>query len=125
GSGLGLAALGAALAVAPSPAPGRAVELGDSGAACAPWRAVLPQDLPGLDLTGVAAVNPTLAWAVGSFYGEAPPKILRWDGTAWADQRVRLPMEGELNGVTAISATDAWAIGYGNNIDPLAVHWDG
>jgi len=34
-------------------------------------------------------------------------------------------MEGELNGVTAISATDAWAIGYGNNIDPLAVHWDG
>src|SRR5207244_611757 len=76
------------------------------------------------NLTEIATVSRTLAWAVGSYSGEAPPNILRWDGTAWTKESVKLPV-GDLNGVAAISPTDAWAIGFDNVIDPLAVHWDG
>jgi hypothetical protein len=114
----------AALITAASPPSSHAIAGGSPGVACSRWRVVLPQGLPGVNLTDVATLSRTLTWAVGSYYGQGAPKILRWDGASWADEQAPLP-EGVLNGVTAISATDAWAIGFDNVIEPLAMHWDG
>jgi hypothetical protein len=123
---LGGAALSTALIVLAAAMPGEATRGPSLGATCAArWKGVRPLGIPGLFLTDVEAVSPTLAWAVGSFWGDAPPEILRWDGTAWTRERVHVPQGQWFGGVTATSATDAWALGYTNTITPLAVHWDG
>jgi hypothetical protein len=102
------------------------------------WR-VVPSPSPDSEndptpLTGVVALSPSNAWAVGYYHeGGATEQtlILHWDGVAWTivpspnvNARANI-----LLGVTAISATDIWAVGF--FIDPedfaaaLTMHWDG
>jgi hypothetical protein len=75
-------------------------------------------------LTGVAAITPDDAWAVG--YNR--PVAMHWNGTGW--RRVLIPLPGSdqfLNDVSATSSTDVWAVGYyvGEGIHPLVERWDG
>jgi hypothetical protein len=101
-------------------------------------------------LSGVTALSPDSAWAVGSYcpaaqcYLGGPPArplILHWNGAVW--RRVASPDPGgrfgtSLNAVTASSATSAWAVGsYGTRpshpaVCPgcpgqqsLVLHWNG
>jgi hypothetical protein len=91
------------------------------------------------ELYGVAALSPTAAFAVGSWYDAslASPRTLvqRWNGTGWttvASPNVTA-FYNELLGVDASSATDAWAVGYANGSpgvngapsNTLAMRWNG
>src|SRR5262249_15534593 len=75
------------------------------------------------NLVGIAAVNATTVWAVGSFGGSL---IMRWDGTAWgpvASPNV-LRNGNRLTAVAALAPNDVWALGMsGSGI--VALHWDG
>jgi hypothetical protein len=84
-------------------------------------------------LTGVQALTPNLAWAVG-YYRESTSRkrtmIQRWDGTSWSI--VRSPNPGTqssvLLGVAAVAAADVWAVGWkssGEGIKSLVLHYDG
>jgi hypothetical protein len=91
------------------------------------------------ELYGAAALSPTSAWAVGSWYDTslAAPRTLiqRWNGTGWAN--VTSPnatgFYNELHDVDASSATNAWAVGYANGSSgvngmprtTLAMRWNG
>jgi hypothetical protein len=91
------------------------------------------------ELFGTAALSPTSAWAVGSWYdvAMAAPRTLvqRWSGTAWSN--VTSPnattFYNELRDVDATSATNAWAVGYANGSsgvngaprNTLAMRWNG
>jgi len=96
----------------------------------------------GNTLSAVAAVSPSTAWAVGSYYvfrptGAIPVKtlLLRWNGTRWI--QVATPNPGAdvsmLNGVSASSPSNAWAAGSyqlppsGGTITSktLMLHWNG
>jgi hypothetical protein len=91
------------------------------------------------ELYGSAALSPSSAWAVGSWYDAnlAAPRTLveRWNGTAWST--VTSPNStryyNELRDVDATSATSAWAVGYANGDsgvnglprNTLAMRWNG
>jgi hypothetical protein len=89
----------------------------------------------GAGLTGVAAISPTNAIAVGTATTTSGPTTVtsavaeRWNGSKWI--RTAVPNPGSTNslaGVAATSATDAWAVGTsqpGATALPLAVHWNG
>jgi hypothetical protein len=93
--------------------------------------------LDGSDLSGVAAISPTNAWAVGNANSNNDIKlqtlIEHWNGTAWAIMKSPSPTNGaQLFALTALSATDMWAVGiYGNNLGrtlsahTLIEHWNG
>jgi hypothetical protein len=77
-------------------------------------------------LSGIAAVSPSLAWAVGAYTNAQQGQstlLARWDGSAWT--RVPSPNPGELTGVAATSATNAWAVGYSDPLTTLILHWNG
>lgn len=83
-------------------------------------------------LTGVSAVSPTDAWAVGLYWDQAGidhPLVLHWDGTRWS--QVKSPSFGSehtsLYSVTAVSPKDVWAVGDYREagVHPLVLHWDG
>ena len=83
-------------------------------------------------LTGVSAVSPTDAWAVGVYRDEdeiGHTLALHWDGTRWS--QVKTPNPGssfnELSGVSAVSPKDAWAVGSYQEagVHALVLHWDG
>jgi len=83
-------------------------------------------------LTGVSAVSPTDAWAVGIYRDEAEighTLALHWDGSRWS--QVKTPNPGssfnELSGVSAVSPKDAWAVGSYQEagVHALVLHWDG
>lgn len=88
-------------------------------------------------LSGVAAISPTDAWAVGVVYSnstnEQQTLIEHWNGTSWAIVKSPNPASGaQLSAITALSATDIWAVGmYGNNLGrtlnahTLIEHWNG
>jgi photosystem II stability/assembly factor-like uncharacterized protein len=86
------------------------------------WTNISPAGVAtNVNLYGVFAVSPSLAFAVGQPPGAAPATMLRWDGTLWAS----IP-SGTLNGVTLrsvwmVSSTDGWAVGWGGTI----VRWNG
>jgi len=87
------------------------------------------------ELSGVAAVSATDAWAVGETTGLQngfQTLILHWNGTAW--KRVPSPdpagpaFANSLSAVAAVSASDAWAVGQQspNGIgQALIEHWNG
>ncbi len=83
-------------------------------------------------LSGVAAISPTDAWAVG-FVGAYNQTIFRWNGTQWSlfPGPVFGPGdESTLVSITAISANDIWAAGTllsneGQLASLLLEHWDG
>ena len=85
-------------------------------------------------LTGVSAIDPNDAWAVGNYNtptGLYLPLTEHWDGSTW--QIVPSPSLSAsltaLVSVSSISATDVWAVGaYFNEnaaLLTLAQHWDG
>jgi hypothetical protein len=93
-----------------------------------------PGKAPVLDaLTGVSALAPSDAWAVGSFgtlfTGKSATLILHWDGTRWT--RITSPSPSALADLTAVSALsprDAWAVGeyFPKFLDKtLVLHWNG
>jgi hypothetical protein len=72
-------------------------------------------------LSGVTAISPANAWAVGYSAtslssGTGQPLVLHWNGTSW--KKVAVPAPGGTTGVTdlvglsAVSASSIWATGY-------------
>jgi hypothetical protein len=85
-------------------------------------------------LSGVVALAPDDAWAVGATSGQGGPErtlILHWDGTSWSV--VPSPNKGRwpngLGDVAAVSPTDVWAVGSWFTaafVDrSLTLRWDG
>jgi Carboxypeptidase regulatory-like domain len=81
------------------------------------WRRI-PSPSPGSEtdqsiLTGVAAISPTDAWAVGTFRttdpADAASLTLHWNGTAWTSFPNNCGTS--LREVFALSATNVWAVG--------------
>jgi hypothetical protein len=87
--------------------------------------------------TGVAAITPTKAWAVG--WGEAPindpdnapssscPFIKRWNGRSWQLAKpLGLPIRWALNDIEG-GSSNVWAFGEQDKsvIRPLVARWDG
>jgi hypothetical protein len=77
-------------------------------------------------LTGVAAIAPDDAWAVGyENSSDYRSLILHWDGTSWA-----ISDDGStaafLTSVSALGPDDVWAAGSTNYVGTgLLMHWDG
>jgi hypothetical protein len=85
-------------------------------------------------LTGVSAVSPDDAWAVGFFADGTTDHTLiaHWDGTSWTRVPSPDPFEDDnLSGVAATSANSAVAVGSGQTAAKqgrgvtLALRWDG
>jgi hypothetical protein len=83
-------------------------------------------------LTGVSAVSPTDAWAVGSYRDEGEigqTLALHWDGARWSQVKTPNPgsISNSLAGVSAVSPKDVWAVGeyQGAGTHALVLHWDG
>jgi hypothetical protein len=79
-------------------------------------------------LSGVSALSPSSAWAVGSRITSTANDtlILRWNGSRW--RRVASPDPGRssgssLNAVSMLSRSSAWAVGSGGGV--LILHWNG
>ncbi len=94
---------------------------------------VVPSPNPsneGDNLTGVAALSATNAWAVGYFENNQMsallPIILHWDGTAWSIFS-NIPNIGMVvEAITARSATDIWAVGSDPGLTTnIALHFNG
>jgi hypothetical protein len=99
--------------------------------------AIQPVQVPagGGQFTGVAALSPSNAWAVGqtgeSSEGTGQQTLIEhWNGKAWT--RVPTPSLGTastLRGITAVSASNAWAVGSytvaGGLSRTLTLYWDG
>src|SRR5258708_6648103 len=94
---------------------------------------VVPSPNPstqGDNLTGVAALSATNAWAVGFFENNAQsalqPIILHWNGTAWS-LFPNIPNIGMVvEAITARSATDIWAVGTdAAETTNIALHFNG
>ena len=87
------------------------------------------------NLSGVAALSATDAWAVGSYSTSGDDQhtlVEHWDGTVWTQVPIASPNRvAELGGVAATSATNVWVTGYYiQNVRPFArltlvYHWDG
>ncbi|HEY6541346.1 MAG TPA: hypothetical protein VIZ18_10430 [Ktedonobacteraceae bacterium] len=102
---------------------------------CGKWSVVsAPHPNVSSDLSAVAVVSASDAWAVGSAGNQASGAqtlIEHWNGTNW--QIVTSPSPGSfyniLYGVTAISASNVWAVGFdaGNSgaTQTLVEHWNG
>ena len=93
------------------------------------WKDVaFPGDtIAGVQLSGVAAVSPSMAWIAGSGPGRTPV-MLRWDGTTLTN--VALPItSGALDNVRARGPSDVWAVGHqtasSGTTTPLVLHFDG
>jgi hypothetical protein len=93
-----------------------------------------PGELPN-QLSGVAVVTGTEAWAVGGSGDPAAPSsvlIELWNGTAWTAEEVEAPGT-EINELLAVdvsesSPNDVWAVGRtasGFGDRPLVLHYDG
>ena len=90
-----------------------------------------PEVVDGSFLSGVAAVSPSDAWAVGWVYGvggeNSNTLILHWNGSSWTRVASPNPVHLGFNVLSAVSArtaSDAWAVG---SIDSgtLILHWNG
>ncbi len=107
---------------------------GDSWAKVAsPSRGVPPFSA----LLSVSALSPSRAWAVGwSYFSTADEQktlVLRWNGTAWAQEASPDPgpagdIFAPLSGISAVSPSNAWAVGnylIRSSIATLVLHWNG
>lgn len=73
------------------------------------------------DLTAVAALGDSQAWAVGyqlKSSTELAAVALHWDGTSWSQQST-LPKDSFPQALAVRSASDIWAVG------SASAHWDG
>lgn len=104
--------------------------------ACTAWKLIpspAATQYPRSHLSGVVALSPTDAWAVGTnAAGEgnaaAASLIERWDGAAW--RIVTNPGAGFLSSVAAVSSQDVWAVGMEPSMVSSAAkilveHWNG
>ena len=98
------------------------------------WKQVPGPTPDGSVLTGVTAISPSDALAVGSDTSPSGATVtlaLRWNGKSWAKQATPDPSssDSELLGVTATSATSAWAAGFSldsqSRNETLILHWNG
>lgn len=80
-------------------------------------------------LSGVAAISPSDAWAVGQVQSRRTrPLAEHWDGSAWSEVPVPGVRYGHLHSVAATSADDVWAVGDSQGYlrsASLIEHWDG
>jgi len=85
-------------------------------------------------LSGVVAVAPDDAWAVGSTSGQGGPErtlILRWDGSTWSvvPSPNHGPWPNGLADVAAVAQDDVWAVGTRRTRSfvtrTLSLRWDG
>ena len=84
-----------------------------------------------LDLTAVAAVSPTAAWAIGEGVagGHSVPVFMGWDGTRW--RYLPRPVGTTTGGLGVISARDIWLVGEQGatksvpKYRTLVEHWNG
>ncbi len=94
---------------------------------------VVPGPRPGghaTELTAVAAISPTEAWAtgLGTAGGHEITVFMRWDGTRW---RYLPSPAGTVGGLAVISAHDIWVVGAKGPMKSapkyrtLAEHWNG
>ncbi len=91
--------------------------------------------IAGSEFSGVAALSPSNAWAVGwtgyNSQGVQQGLIEHWNGKAWT--LVPSPNQPNstvtvLHGVTAVSADNAWAVGNsiaGGRSEALTLYWNG
>jgi hypothetical protein len=84
------------------------------------------------ELYSVAAISPTLAWAVGDYSMGTNLQLVKWNGTSWTQQTLpNLPDETTLHSVMALSANDVWAVGTKSSTIPmlaqecLVLHYNG
>ena len=98
--------------------PGSATTNRFNGSAWSTINPVRPNTNDSYGFSGVSAVSPTNAWAVG-FNGRFT-LTQQWDGSAWrivasangnANPSPDAPISNQLFGVHANSATDIWAVG--------------
>ncbi len=78
------------------------------------------------DFQGVAALDATHVWAVGTTLDmglELVPLVEFWNGSTWVQQTA--PGGGELHAVAVLSATDAWAVGTTSEGGTLIERWNG
>lgn len=102
---------------------------------CTGWRIVsspTSTKYSGGRLSGVSALSPSAAWAVGSTFTEGDTTtqvdslIEQWNGFAWQIVASVNTDHGGLDAITAISPTDVWAVGSQSEpARPLTMHWDG
>jgi hypothetical protein len=81
-----------------------------------------------IQLTGVAAVSTTEAWAVGfnDPRGGTRAFVERWDGSVWSPVDGPRPPNSQLNAVAAGAFDDVWVAGFSPpEQGTLTEHWDG
>lgn len=98
----------------------------------APLRGRYPYDE---QLTGVVAISPTNAWAVGIYYNRSSARynslILHWNGTVWSVATYpagNAYNNSNLTSVDAVAANDVWAVGHTQSAGhwhSLTMHFDG
>lgn len=83
-------------------------------------------------ITGLVALSPTNAWAVGGIWqglALVGNVVEHWDGTSW--QFVPHPLDTDplFTGVSAVSPDNVWLVGEQRNdagdLVPISEHWDG
>jgi hypothetical protein len=89
-----------------------------------------PTESNTIDLTGVAGISATDAFAVGTTSGTnvesvARPLIQQFNGSTWTvSPSAALSASGGLSGVAATSANNVWTVG-GSESTPLIEHYNG
>jgi hypothetical protein len=82
-----------------------------------------------IQLTGVAAMSATDAWAVGFTglgSGSGQVFVERWDGSGWHPVEGPRPPYSQLNAVAGGAPDDVWMAGFGPpEAETLVEHWDG
>src|SRR5580704_208718 len=76
------------------------------------------------ELSGVAAISATNAWAVGST-GTGKTLIVHWNGKTWTQVPSAARAGSTFYGVAATSARSAWAVGSTANGKALIERWNG
>jgi len=82
---------------------------GHNALAASPWIEVPSPDrgTGANELTGIAPVSATDAWAVGP-----GPQLLRWNGASWSLVTLPVALRAvQLNAISAVSASNVWAVG--------------
>jgi prepilin-type processing-associated H-X9-DG protein len=82
------------------------------------------------DLEGIFMLSYADGWAVGLDGAGAAqsPRILYWNGTAWATRNSNLNINVDLFGIHCVDSDDCWAVGEsGNNAArrPFILRWNG
>jgi len=129
--------LSLAMAVVTAGRPAAARPVGDQRwAVCGEWRQVPMPDPSAIgELSDIALVSPTEAWAVGSLGAEMiqEPLVLHWTGLRW--ERVAFPSGPDspsyaaLRAVAVVSPNEIWAVGSrgseGQISRPFTARWLG